>query len=33
MTDDEVVRDCFCPPVEELVSSSGDYSELSMAVE
>lgn len=32
MTDDEVVRDCFCPPVDELLLSSEDYSELSMAV-
>jgi serine/threonine-protein kinase len=33
MTDDEVVRDCFCPPVDELLLSSGDYSELSVAGE
>ena len=32
MTEDEMVRDCFCPPVDELVFSSGDFSELSMAV-
>jgi len=31
MTDDDVVRDCFCPPVEELAFDSGDYSELSVA--
>jgi serine/threonine-protein kinase len=31
MTDDEVVRDCFCPPVEDLVFDSDDYSELEMA--
>jgi len=31
MTDDEVVRDCFCPPMDEMALDSGDYSELSMA--
>jgi hypothetical protein len=31
MTDDEVVRDCFCPPVEELDFDSDDYSALSVA--
>jgi len=31
MTDDDVVRDCFCPPVEELAHESDDHSALSMA--
>jgi serine/threonine-protein kinase len=31
MTDDEVVRDCFCPPIDDLAFSSGDFSELSSA--
>lgn len=31
MTDDEVVRDCFCPPIEDMALDSGDYSALSMA--
>ncbi|MGB5673529.1 MAG: serine/threonine-protein kinase [Gemmatimonadota bacterium] len=30
MTDDEVVRDCFCAPMDEMVFDSEDYSELSM---
>ncbi len=31
MTDDEMVRDCFCPPMEELALDSEDCSELAMA--
>lgn len=31
MTDDEVVRDCFCPPVEEIARDGDDYSALSAA--
>ena len=31
MTDDEVVRDCFCPPMDELVFDSDDYSVLAGA--
>jgi len=28
MTDDEMVRDCFCPPMDEMVLDGEDYSEL-----
>jgi serine/threonine-protein kinase len=31
MTDDEVVRDCFCPPMEDMSFDSDDYAALSMA--
>ncbi len=31
MSKDEVVRDCFCAPVEGIAGNSGDYSELSIA--
>ena len=31
MTDDEVVRDCFCPPMDEMAFDSDDYSVLAEA--
>jgi hypothetical protein len=31
MSDDEVVQDCFCPPMEEMSFDSGDYSVLAQA--
>ena len=31
MTDDEVVRDCFCPPMDEMAFDSGKYSVLAEA--
>jgi len=31
MSDDEVVRECFCAPLEELASDSADYADLPMA--
>jgi serine/threonine-protein kinase len=31
MTDDEMVRDCFCPPMDEMALDSDDYSALAVA--
>jgi serine/threonine-protein kinase len=31
MTDDEMVRDCFCPPIEDMSFDSDDYSALAVA--
>jgi serine/threonine-protein kinase len=31
MVEDEIVRDCFCPPVENLVHDSGNRAEFSTA--
>jgi hypothetical protein len=33
MTDDEMVRDCFCPPIEDMDFDSDDYSALAVAGE
>jgi len=32
MTDDEVVRECFCELLEDFAFDSGDYSELAAGV-